>query len=65
MVVNTLLKTIYIFFNQLLKMGDMEKVLALIPNALRKGGALSYSHLSPPTKIHKNQQKPKSYNRNY
>jgi hypothetical protein len=38
-------------------MGDMKKAFALTPNALRKGGAQNYAHISPLTKTSKNPTK--------
>jgi len=56
------MKVIYASLSQLLKKGNTcynpwGKALALISNVLRKGGALNYSHLSPPTKMEENPTK--------
>jgi len=53
---------IYASLSQLLKKGNTcynpwGKVLVLISNVLIKGRALSYSHLSPPTKMGENPTK--------
>jgi hypothetical protein len=53
---------IYASFSQLLKKGNTcynpwGKALALISNVLRKGRALSYSHLSSLTKMGENPTK--------